>query len=106
MVKKKANVAKQHRRKLSPAFKAEVALAALRDDQTMASLCKHYKLSATQINDWKKQLMSRATEVFDRGAAAEPTDLAPLHAKIGQQALEIDFFTRAFNKAGLLSVRT
>lgn len=105
MVKKKSQVAKKQRRKLAPEFKARVALAALREDKTMAELCKQYEVHANQIGEWKKLLLTRASEVFGGGSRAEPVDLAPLHAKIGQQALEIDFFEHALNKAGLLSAR-
>ena len=87
----------------NPEFKAKVALAALREDKTMAQLCQQYELSSNQINDWKKQLLERAAELFDKAQAPEPVDLAPLHAKIGQQALELDFLSSALSKAGLLS---
>ena len=106
MVKKKSQVAKKQRRKLTAEFIARVALAALREDKTMAELCKQYEVHVNQISEWKKQLIARATEVFEGGSRAEPVDLAPLHAKIGQQALEIDFFEHALTKAGLLSART
>ena len=59
--------------------------------------------AAPQINDWKKLLLTRAAELFDSGKADEPINLAPLHAKIGQQALELDFLNSALTKAGLLS---
>jgi transposase len=72
-------------------FKAKVAFAALREDKTMAQLCQQYELHPSQINDWKKLLLTRAAELFDLGKADEPVNLAPLHFKIGQQALELDF---------------
>ncbi len=101
----KKSSGRRSRRSHSPAFKAKVALAALREDKTMAELCKEFELHPTQINDWKRQLLERAADVFGSGTAPEPVDLAPLHAKIGQQALELDFLSGALTKAGLLSAK-
>ena len=100
---KKKPSARRTRRVFSAEFKAKVALSALREDKTVAQLCQQYELHPNQINDWKKLLLSRAAELFDGGCAPEPVDLAPLHAKIGQQALELDFLNSALTKAGLLS---
>ena len=102
MVKKSA---RRTRRTHSPAFKAQVALAALRDDKTMAELCKEYEVHASQVLDWKRQLLEGAADVFGVGQVKPPVDLAPLHAKIGQLALENDFLERALTKAGLLSAK-
>ena len=103
MVKKSA---RRTRRTHSPAFKAQVALAALRDDKTMAELCKEFELHASQVIEWKRQLLQGAADVFAGGGQASAVvDLAPLHAKIGQLALENDFLERALNKAGLLSAK-
>ena len=49
--------------------------------------------------------MERAAEVFTGGQVGPPVDLKPLHAKIGQQALEIDFLSVALDKAGLSSAK-
>ena len=82
-----------------------MALAALREDRTLAALCEHFELHPNQITEWKLRLLERAAEVLDTGPRPDPVNLAPLHAKIGQLALENDFLESALTKAGLLSVK-
>ena len=81
------------RRNRSPAFKAKVALAALKGDATLAELAKRFALHAHQIGQWREQLLAGAAEVFAAGGrpADPPVDVTALQAKIGEITLENDF---------------
>ena len=99
-------MARQPRRNHSAAFKAQVALAALAGDKTLAELAQKFQVHPTQITDWKRQLKGQAASVFDKGGKAEPeVDLKTLHAKIGQLTLENDFLEGALTRVGLLSAK-
>lgn len=95
---------KRPRRNHTPAFKAKVALAALKGDRTLAELAQQFDVHPNQITQWKGQLFEGAAGVFgqDRSAAgSRPGDLKALHAKIGELVLENDFLEGALDKAGL-----
>ena len=98
------------RRNHTLAFKAKAALAAIKDDRTLAQLAEQFDVHPNQITTWKAQLESGAADVFDPGGgagAAQPAvDVKTLHAKIGALMLENDFLGQgALSKAGLLSAR-
>ncbi len=97
---------KRTRRNHGATFKAQVALAAVKGDKTLAELAEQFRVHSTQITEWKQQLLARAADVF---GGTKPTsdmpDLKVLHAKIGQLALENDFLEGALIKAGLLSAK-
>ncbi len=99
---------KRSRRTHSPAFKAKVALAAIKGEKTLSELAQQFDVHPNQITTWRSQLLEGAADVFgqDKAWAAEPTvDLKALHAKIGELALENDFLSGALSKAGLLSAK-
>ena len=93
------------RRNHSRGFKAKVAIAAIKGEKTLAELASQFDVHANQINQWKNQLLDSAQDAFgpDKDNSEPKTDLKALHAKIGQQSLEIDFLESALNKAGLWS---
>lgn len=99
-------MAKQPCRNHSSAFKAKVALAAIKGDKTLVELSEQFDVHANQITQWKNQLLERASDAFGDDSSREPpVDVKMLHAKIGELTLENDFLESALTKAGLLSAR-
>ena len=100
-------MSRRARRNHTPAFKAKVALAAVKNDRTLAQLAEQFDVHPNQITTWKAQLEGGAAHVFGPGggAAAPEIDVKSLHAKIGELTLENDFLEGALSKAGLLSAR-
>lgn len=99
-------MARRQRRNHNSAFKAKVALAAVKGDKTIAELAEQFEVHPNQITDWKRQLQEKAATVFgERREKEKEPDIQRMQAKIGQLTLENDFLEKALIKAGMLSAK-
>ncbi len=91
------------RRNHSPAFKAKVALAAVKREKTLAELAAQFDVHANVIKTWRVQLLERDAGIFGKGKpeAPAPVDVKERHAKIGELTLTNDSLAGALTKAGL-----
>mgnify|MGYP001564415172 CR=1 FL=1 len=97
---------KAKRKRHEAEFKARVALEALKGEKTIQQIAKEYEIHSVQVSDWKKAMTERMPEIFSSGRKTSPEEQyerekAQLHAKIGQQAVEIDFLTKKSKQLGL-----
>src|SRR3954463_10098845 len=97
-------MSRRPRRNHSPAFKAKVALAAVKGDRTIAQLAEHFDVHPNQITAWKSQLEGSASEVFGSGGgtpAIPAIDAEALQAKIGEADAGERFFRRSAHQGGI-----
>src|SRR5258707_15687008 len=102
-------MSKRARRNHTPAFKAKVALAAIRGQNTVAELAQHFDVHPNQITQWKTQLQEGAAGGFgaaaDTGAHPPPLGVEFLRGEVGERNLGSDFFEEALREAGLRRAR-
>lgn len=86
------------RRVFGAAFKAKVALAAVRGDKTTAELASQFKIHANQVSAWKKQLLEGATELFADGRTRERQEASvqeqELYEQIGRLKMEVEWLKK------------
>jgi transposase-like protein len=85
------------RKKYSPKFKAKIALAALRNEQTTAELSQRFGVHPTMIAAWKRALLDGSADVFDKGNKSRKqvdAKIDELHRQIGELKVENDFLSR------------
>ncbi|MGB9333166.1 MAG: transposase [Steroidobacteraceae bacterium] len=88
------------RRNHSAAFKARVALEAIRGEKTVAEIAAHHEVHPTQVTSWKTELLEKAASIFGGNAiAADGKErIRELHEKIGELTVERDFLEGALGK--------
>ncbi|MCE8530523.1 IS3 family transposase [Ruegeria pomeroyi] len=96
------------RRNHSPAFKAKVAVAAIKGEKTLIELAQDFDVHPNQIKQWRDQLLEGTTGVFGEAPKSDPEttiDVETLHAKIGELTLENGFFVRRARQGGSVAER-
>jgi transposase-like protein len=95
------------RKQYSAQFKSKVALEAVRGEKTVAELAAQYELHPTVINNWKRQLIERTSEIFERDTqqhrvdSDSQTQIDELYRQIGQLKVERDFLASRSVRLGL-----
>ena len=95
------------RKQYSPQFKAKVAIDAIRGQKTTAELASQYEIHPTMINNWKRDLLDKASELFDNGTttnqvqAETQAQIDELYRQIGQLTVERDFLAKRSAQLGL-----
>ncbi len=91
---------RRKRKQYSPEFKAKVALAAIKNEETVAQLAARYEIHPTVINTWKRNLLDGAADLFAKGYKKDNQTEAKvdeLYKHIGKLKVERDFLSRKLN---------
>ena len=93
---------KKSRRKFTAAFKAQVAIEALKEQETLAELAKRFEVHPNQIGQWKREFLKNSSKAFEgKKENDSETDQKELFAKIGKLEVENDFLKKSLWKTGL-----
>lgn len=93
---------KKSRRKFTAAFKAQVAVAAIKERETLAELAKRFEVHPNQIGQWKREFLRNSSKAFEgRKDAESEADQKELFAKIGKLEMENDYLKKSLWKTGL-----
>jgi transposase len=94
------------RKQYNPEFKAKVALEAIRGEKTASELASQYQVHPTMINNWKRQLLEGASNLFEKGSEAskangeQQAQIDELYRQIGQLKVERDFLANRSAQLG------
>ena len=85
------------RNRYTPEFKAKVALAALKNEESISELSARFGVHPTMIANWKRALLENAAEIFDKGQKSRKqseVQVDDLYRQIGQLKVENDFLSK------------
>ncbi|MGE4542010.1 MAG: transposase [Bacteroidales bacterium] len=89
------------RRKHSAAFKAELAIAAIKERETLSELSSRYGIHPTVISTWKNEFLKRSEELFSKSVTRNEADFEKerqeLYAKIGEIEMQRDWLKKSRN---------
>lgn len=93
-----------HKKKYTASFKAQVAIEAIKESETLSELSRRFEVHPQLISNWKREFLSRGAEIFSSKAPDEEAALREklLYEKIGRLEVEVDFCKRASEKLGIL----
>ena len=94
---------KAKRRKFTAGFKAQVAIEALKERETLAELSKRFEVHPNMISKWKQEFLERSAEIFETQAPEVnfEAEREKLYAKIGKLEVERDWLKKISKMAGL-----
>ncbi len=80
-------------------FKSQVAIAALKNDSTIAEICSRYSVGASRVNNWKKQALEKLWMVFEKSNQQSSNkeseqELKNLYEQIGRLKIENDYLKK------------
>lgn len=92
------------RKKHSAAFKAQVAIEAIKEQETLSELAKRFEVHPQMISNWKREFIARGAEIFSTKAPDEESAKREkaLYEKIGRLEVEVDFCKRVSEQLGIL----
>ena len=95
-------MSKNQRRKFTPKFKAQVALEALQEKETVNEIAERYELHPNQVTNWKRAFQEQAQEVFKKENKGKQKSVEKkrdqLYKKVGQLQIELDFLKKVLGK--------
>ena len=92
------------RKQYDSQFKAQVALEAIKNQQTLAQIASEYGVHPNQVSQWKKQVLDQLPQLFSNGRSTTPSDsdvlINELYTQIGRLKVEVDWLQKKTHPLG------